>query len=406
MKKILFYTICCSSENIDRKYTTFGKCCISSMRKTGMQEKIHVLSDGTYIPDDNDPNTILIDVDINKSDIKSINRFSERKVNVYRIKELKAKIKDFVEDIEQYDMVVFFDIDMLFYKNPHEFFSSLDNNFVYVQGAKTGIETRGFCTGIVAFDFKKLPNLHDEWLEGITERTKNRVGMVDQPILIELFETKYPHLLKKIEPKLIAYKQEPITEHLVAKHYHSRRTFTLAVDYYTHFFEDRVWDCPFPTCGCKRNCNHAKNATEFYTHHYKELLKQIEPKSVYEWGAGEHTRIALEHTNDITSVEQNGQRIPEDLAGKVKFLNIKTSDSSYISIEGNYDHDVYFVGSRNRAECLKQILCFSKESAVVCLHDAQRRRYHGILKLFPYVRFLTNGFCIASKEKFIMDLEL
>ncbi len=68
---------------------------------------------------------------------------------------------------------------------------------------------------------------------------------------------------------------------------------------------------------------------------------------------------------------------------------------------GCANSDLFFVDSRRRAQCLRAIYSLRRQNPelVVCLHDAQRSRYHQALALFEYVQFFSRGFATATNSK-------
>jgi hypothetical protein len=159
----------------------------------------------------------------------------------------------------------------------------------------------------------------------------------------------------------------------------------------------------FPTCNHTHNCDCSGGVTSYVGPYYK-LLEIVQPEIVMEWGPGTNTRMALEleSVKRVISVEQDKKWIP-NLDMKRQYAVHVRVDSMYYTGEkvdffGGKDADIFFVDSRRRAECIEAVHRHCKLEAVLCLHDAQRSRYHEALDLFPFVHFPIDGFAIASKS--------
>jgi hypothetical protein len=136
---------------------------------------------------------------------------------------------------------------------------------------------------------------------------------------------------------------------------------------------------------------------------YQAVLEAITPKLVYEWGPGRNSDMALRHGAKVFAVEQNIKFVPPNIRRNLRVCLCNVSSDEYPK-PLLLDADIYFVDSRRRAECITAVFESCVESAVVALHDAQRERYHDALRLFPHVKFLRHGFCIASRDERILEI--
>jgi hypothetical protein len=161
----------------------------------------------------------------------------------------------------------------------------------------------------------------------------------------------------------------------------------------------------FPRCEHKGNCG--CTALHSYLKHYSKLLPALSPERVFEWGPGLNTQVAtgLPSVRRIVSVEQDKRWIPDKLCPSQQILNVKPSSPWYVHLWDMRDADVFFVDSRRRAECISLVhKQATKDTAVVCLHDAQRCRYHEALALFEFVHFYEKGFAAATRSSEIYEV--
>jgi hypothetical protein len=143
-----------------------------------------------------------------------------------------------------------------------------------------------------------------------------------------------------------------------------------------------------------------------YVDSYKRVLSFLTPKKVLEWGPGINTEMALDAGAFVFSIEQSIKYLPEIQSNKWFFRILPVKDSQYVEHPyGDADWDLYFIDSRRRQECISLAEKEGKHGSVVCLHDAQRDRYHKNLRTFSYVRFLHKGFCVASHDQKILSIK-
>lgn len=155
-----------------------------------------------------------------------------------------------------------------------------------------------------------------------------------------------------------------------------------------------VCDCPVPNCGCS-------GGVTSYLKPYCRLIDIVSPRSVFEWGPGENTRIALKSGASVVSVEQQVQWVPNIHHEKWVCILAPVSSPSYLSFVADYPNsDIYFTDSRRRTDCLRAIRdhCAKSESIIV-VHDAQRKRYQEELLKFKYVIFVQKGLALASNSE-------
>jgi hypothetical protein len=148
----------------------------------------------------------------------------------------------------------------------------------------------------------------------------------------------------------------------------------------------------WPKCNCIEKCA-CGDYTRGYIDLYLLLLAAVKPKIVQEWGPGTNTRAALATGAVVYSVEHDEAYRHPDMPKLIMSI-VPLESMQYVT---PITADLYFVDGRRRAECLMMIAGAASPRAVVCLHDAQRARYHDALSLFPFVEFVTNGIAIAGK---------
>ncbi len=168
-------------------------------------------------------------------------------------------------------------------------------------------------------------------------------------------------------------------------------------------FSNRVFDHPFYGCWCRDHCAHS-GGLHSYLEHYTRAIDFVRPKKVLEWGPGQNTTIAISAGASVVSIEPDERWL---LPGQERHaqLVIAVDDPTYIKPEGHWDSDFYFVDSRRRSECIRSVhRNAEKTDHVLCLHDAQRRRYHAALRVYRYVRYLDVGTAVASDSDRILTL--
>lgn len=136
---------------------------------------------------------------------------------------------------------------------------------------------------------------------------------------------------------------------------------------------------------------------------YLTVLRHYEPKVVYEWGLGMSTGLALGAGAAVYTVEHDREyiRIPMNIAGLCACYHIPQFSDQYPKPRVD-EVDLYFVDGRRRADCIITAADIVAEpesrNSVLCLHDAQRPRYHAALHSWPHVHFMSRGFAVASFE--------
>jgi len=137
---------------------------------------------------------------------------------------------------------------------------------------------------------------------------------------------------------------------------------------------------------------------------YTKILNKFDPTTVFEWGPGLNTMLALytDSIQRIVSIEFDARWIKhydERLASVI----VPIESEMYTTFFGLEDIDLYFVDSRRRADCLLACFVNAKDEALICLHDAGRISYHSALSEFPHVHFFDAGFAVATKSSKIYD---
>ena len=155
----------------------------------------------------------------------------------------------------------------------------------------------------------------------------------------------------------------------------------------------KICNCPIRNCGCVGDMHS-------YVPYYKAVLEILKPNNVMEWGPGLNTQMALDVGASVTSVEHDKEWIPSSGHPRFACIWVPEDHESYTKLWS--PADLYFVDGRRREECL-EVICH-KSSGIVCLHDAQRKRYQDSLNKFKYVRHLIFGFAIASHCDKVVDI--
>ena len=162
----------------------------------------------------------------------------------------------------------------------------------------------------------------------------------------------------------------------------------------------------FPRCEHTHNCD-CSGGVQGYALCYNRLLQVLTPDQVFEWGPGLNTEqaLALSTTRRVVSVEQDPKWIPEIKFQRQVIIHLQDSSKMYtgrdMAMFGCLDFDLFFVDSRRRAECINavyDVVCPVNPEVVVCLHDAQRDRYHDALADFKYVHFFFHGLAAATQS--------
>ncbi|TPE44002.1 class I SAM-dependent methyltransferase [Pontibacter mangrovi] len=136
-----------------------------------------------------------------------------------------------------------------------------------------------------------------------------------------------------------------------------------------------------------------------------EALHNIQPKRVFEWGAGYSTVFfpqLLQGEFEWTSVEHNtgwATKLKEIIHDpRITVHNILPDDPNFVDKhnEGTLEefhtyvnmpqgkYDFIFIDGRARAECMKKALNHLSEGGLVILHDANRKHYHTYSHLYPH----------------------
>jgi len=167
----------------------------------------------------------------------------------------------------------------------------------------------------------------------------------------------------------------------------------------------------FDPCFCKElYCTCEK--IHSYIQYYKEILNIINPKSIYEWGPGINTKMALEHGAKVHTKEFNEKW--KFIGGKKygsKFIQkiIDSKNPEWTKIDTPKLWDLFFIDSRERQICIKNAFNEGREDSITIVHDAQRNRYHKYIGKFPFVYFPSRGLAIATKSeklfKIISDIK-
>ena len=169
----------------------------------------------------------------------------------------------------------------------------------------------------------------------------------------------------------------------------------------------------------------------------KDLLANLKPKNILEWGAGDGTLyfthfipenskwLSVEHNKEWTeSVVKknnnsnvsivfqgpNSEPFPDAYNGLVDY---KINDGTYEDFrdyieypdQQNILYDFILIDGRARVDCLNKSKEMLNENGIVMLHDANRPQYHHAFKqykngfLFSDQRFASGGIWIGSNSE-------
>src|SRR5262249_49947120 len=131
----------------------------------------------------------------------------------------------------------------------------------------------------------------------------------------------------------------------------------------------------YPACACPEGSLCECSAQHPFEPCYRRLLTIARPRKVLEWGPGLNTRLALEAGAEVVSRESDAN----------------WGGPEWTDLGPDRDAELFFVNSRRRSDCLAAVLAQGSPDSLVCLHDAQRRRYHPALARFGHVFFATPG---------------
>jgi hypothetical protein len=154
----------------------------------------------------------------------------------------------------------------------------------------------------------------------------------------------------------------------------------------------------YPRCGCPIESTCGCTPLGSYEQAYRLVLQAVRPRKVFEWGPGLNTRLALAAGAAVTSYEFSERWLPTFTDPRLRVVRVAVDGHAWVDLGEDADADVFFIDSRRRSDCLDAVFGAAKPTAVVCLHDAQRRRYHEALARFPFVWFMDSGFALASRS--------
>jgi hypothetical protein len=158
----------------------------------------------------------------------------------------------------------------------------------------------------------------------------------------------------------------------------------------------------FPACGCPEESHCECSALHSYRDCYRRLLTIARPRKVLEWGPGLNTRLALEAGAEVISREFDPKWVPDCPHPKHTAELVDWQSSRWTDLGHDRDAELFFIDSRRRSDCLEAVLAQAPAESLVCLHDAQRRRYHAALAWFEHVLFAMPGFAIASRSRLLL----
>lgn len=223
MTNILVYTVCNNS------YIEKLKMMLNSFL-THNTIDIHVLTcdfDKSFISKNTDNQVIAHNV----SDL-----YQEYKDNFkrpsYACKRMKSSVNQFI-NTESYDIVIYTDCDVLFYKNINSLIEKLDLdkiNMSYDGSTYRRYTPYNICTGFFVFNPKIHTNLLFDWDLNIMHYIQQKSKYIDQPAMRTLmkqdsYQDKFT--LISLEDISMKYKRSDT----VATHYINRRSHNMFRDY-------------------------------------------------------------------------------------------------------------------------------------------------------------------------------
>jgi len=134
----------------------------------------------------------------------------------------------------------------------------------------------------------------------------------------------------------------------------------------------------------------------------RDLVLQIDPDYIIEWGPGESTRIIREAAvgwATIYSIEHDQkwyqravQEHGSDARMKLIHRDATARDSSYatVALEPGLLWHLAFVDGRRRVECvLAALTSLNKPIGRILIHDWCRANYRDLISRLPHVRIVT-----------------
>ena len=155
----------------------------------------------------------------------------------------------------------------------------------------------------------------------------------------------------------------------------------------------------YPACGCPEDRNCDCSPLHSYRDCYRQLLSVARPTKVCEWGPGLNTQLALDAGAIVVSREFDPHWIPNVSHPNLTVDCMDWRSQRWTDLGSDSDAEIFFIDSRRRSDCLAAVLEQAAPESLVCLHDAQRRRYHPALARFGHVFFAMPGFAIASRSR-------
>ena len=142
---------------------------------------------------------------------------------------LKSKIHKII-DISYYQLVIYADSDILYFKDIHQPISIMDDNFIYISSDHPmGMDYTNLCSGFLFFSPQKYPLFLSDWEKIIPSTIKSKY--VDQPALHNLIKEKYINNYRLISTEVMAIKRK--TPDCYAAHYvNLRRRMGRMIDNY------------------------------------------------------------------------------------------------------------------------------------------------------------------------------
>jgi lipopolysaccharide biosynthesis glycosyltransferase len=162
--------------------------------------------------------------------------FDQHKKTSYACKKLKALVSHFIE-INNYDIVIYTDCDVLFYKNINSLITDKNWEYIYFSydgGSYKYYNDHNICTGFFIFSPKYFPSLLTDWYFEIEKQVIHRPKYLDQPAMKNvLYTPDYANKFSLIP--LIEISQKFKRSDVVATHYIRRRGYNMYNDYKLFF---------------------------------------------------------------------------------------------------------------------------------------------------------------------------
>ena len=137
---------------------------------------------------------------------------------------LKSKIHKII-DISYYQLVIYADSDILYFKDIHQPISIMDDNFIHISSD----HRKNICSGFLFFSPRKYPLFLSEWESLVPPLITKKY--IDQLALQKLLIEKYINNFRLISSEVMSFKKK--TQDCYANHYvNLKRRLVYMIDHY------------------------------------------------------------------------------------------------------------------------------------------------------------------------------